>query len=142
MEFDVKRKCRSYLELSIMDSNCRITSDWLDEKDAVLIGSKMFDAASDLMTEEQFKELIVQNYSKEDLFGGMMLQEKIDNLIKQIKEHIAENPPSEFVYVSVDADFWNKIIKHPKIKKIIYQRKYKLLSKKIKRRIAVMRSGR
>ena len=125
-----------------MDSNCRITSDWLDEKDAALIGSKMFDAANDLMTQEQFKELIVQNYSKEDLFGGMMLQEKIDNLIKQIKEHIAENPPSEFVYVSVDADFWNKIIKHPKIKKIIYQRKYKLLSKKIKRRIAVMRSGR
>ena len=70
MEFDVKRKCRSYLELSIMDSNCRITSDWLDEKEAALIGSKMFDAASDLMTEEQFKELIVQNYSKEDLFEG------------------------------------------------------------------------
>ena len=69
MEFDVKRKCRSYLELSIMDSNCRITSDWLDEKDAALIGSKLFDAASDLMTQEQFKELIVQNYSKEDLFG-------------------------------------------------------------------------
>lgn len=69
MEFDVKRKCISYLELSIMDSNCRITSDWLDEKDAALIGSKMFDAASDLMTQEQLKELIVQNYSKEDLFG-------------------------------------------------------------------------
>lgn len=69
MEFDVKRKCISYLELSIMDSNCRITTDWLDEKDAALIGSKMFDAASDLMTDEQFKELIVQNYSKEDLFG-------------------------------------------------------------------------
>lgn len=69
MEFDVKRKCHSYLELSIMDSNCRITSDWLDEKEAALIGAKMFDAASDLMTNEQFKELIVQNYSKEDLFG-------------------------------------------------------------------------
>lgn len=69
MEFDVKRKCISYLELSIVDSNCRITSDWLDEKDAALIGSKMFDTANDLMTEEQFKELIVQNYSKEDLFG-------------------------------------------------------------------------
>lgn len=69
MEFDVKRKCHSYLELSIMDSNCRITSDWLDEKEAALIGSKLFDAASDLMTKEQFKELIVENYSKEDLFG-------------------------------------------------------------------------
>lgn len=69
MEFTVNRKCRSYLELSIMDSNCRITSDWLDEKEAALVGSKLFDAASDLMAEEQFKELIVQNYSKEDLFG-------------------------------------------------------------------------
>ena len=68
--------------------------------------------------------------------------QQIDNLISQIKEHIAENPPSEFVYVSVDADFWDKIIKHPKIKKIIYQRKYNLLSKKVKRKIAVMRSGR
>lgn len=71
-----------------------------------------------------------------------MLQEKIDNLISQIKEHIAENPPSEFVYVSGDADFWDKIIKHPKIKKIIYQKKYKLLSKKVRHKIAVMRSGR
>lgn len=69
MEFDVKRKCRSYLELSIMDSNCRITSDWLDAKEAALLGAKMFDAAEDLMTQEQFKELIVRNYSKEDLFG-------------------------------------------------------------------------
>lgn len=69
MEFDVNRKCGVYLELSIMDSNCRITTDWLDEKEAALIGSKMCDAASDLMHEEQFKELIVQNYSKEDLFG-------------------------------------------------------------------------
>ena len=68
--------------------------------------------------------------------------QQIDNLIKQIKEHIAENPPSEFVYVSVDADFWDKISNHPKIKKIIYQRKYRLLSKKVKRKIAVMRSGR
>lgn len=70
-----------------------------------------------------------------------MIEERIDNLIKQIKEYIAENPPSEFVWVSVDAAFWNKVIKHPKIKKIIYQRKYKLLSKKVKRKIAVMRSG-
>lgn len=58
MEFAVNRKCRSYLELSIMDSNCRITSDWLDEKEAALVGSKLFDAASDLMTEEQFKEMM------------------------------------------------------------------------------------
>lgn len=71
-----------------------------------------------------------------------MLQQRIDNLIKQIKNHIAENPPSEFVYVSVDADFWDKVIKHPKIRESIYQKKYKLLSKKIKRKIAVMRSGR
>lgn len=71
-----------------------------------------------------------------------MLQQRIDSLISQIKEHITENPPSEFVYVSVDADFWSKVIKHPKIKRIIYQRKYKLLSKKVKRKIAVMRSGR
>lgn len=71
-----------------------------------------------------------------------MLQQRIDNLINQIKEHIAENPPSEFVCVSVDAAFWNKVVKHPKIRKIIYQRKYKLLSKKVKRKITVMRSGR
>lgn len=69
MKFDVRRKSLSYLELSIADSHYRMTTDWLDEKEAALIGSKMFDAASDLMTEEQFKELIVQNYSKEDLFG-------------------------------------------------------------------------
>jgi len=71
-----------------------------------------------------------------------MTEERIDSLIKQIKEHIAENPPSEFVWASVDDDFWDKIIKHPKIKKVIYQRKYKLLSKKVKRKIAIMRSGR
>ena len=71
-----------------------------------------------------------------------MLQERIDNIIKQIKESIANNPPSDFVTVNMDKDVWVKIIKHPAMKKAIYQRKYNLLSKKIKRKIAVMRSGR
>jgi len=47
--------------------------------------------------------------------GGMMLQERIDNLIRQIKESIVNNPPSDFVTVNVDKDVWVKIIKHPAV---------------------------
>jgi len=71
-----------------------------------------------------------------------MLQDRIDNLISQIKESIANNPPSDFVTVNVDKDVWVKIIKYPAMKKAIYQYKYKLLSKKVKRKITIMRSGR
>lgn len=67
MEFDVKRKGGNYLELTVSDSYYKVTTDWLDEKEAKLIGMDMFATAQDLMSEEAFKKLIVENYSKEDL---------------------------------------------------------------------------
>lgn len=68
MEFDVQGMgYRNYKELKVREGNALILSGLLSEDEANSLGSDMFAAAQELMNEEDFKKLIMENYSKEDL---------------------------------------------------------------------------
>lgn len=67
MQFDVKNVGK-YNEFILSETNIEITSGLLDKQEARDLGKDLFEAAYELMDEEDFKEFIRWKYKEWELF--------------------------------------------------------------------------
>lgn len=68
MDFTVRR-IAEFKELTVSETRTTIESGLLDRSESVSLGAEMFEAAQELIGEDDFKTLIKEHFTKEDLFG-------------------------------------------------------------------------